>query len=386
MFSESKEQQELREQVKKFAEDVIAPRAQEIDERDEFPQDVWKRMGEEPYRYPGFFIPEEYDGKPRSLPDACIITEEITASGRSPICTALLEVVSLGTQSIIQGGNEEQKKKYIPKVARGESLCAFSLTEPGTGSDASNIQTVAKKEGDEYVINGRKRYTSFAHQSEYIVLFAKTDPEKGARGVSAFIVDKDAPGFEIEERIKCMGLKGHQDEELKLDDCRVPEENLVGEEGKGFYYAMKTLDETRTTLTGGFIGLARAALEESLKYAKKRSSFGSKLGEKQRFFMELAEVESKIEAARLLNFRAGEMSEEGKGHTVETAMAKIRATEAMLEATNLAVEIHGGFGCTKRHPVERFYRDARIWSFAQGTPDVMKIITARELLDMPKLI
>lgn len=385
-FELTKEQEGVREEAKEFAERVIAPRAADIDKTDKFPWEVWKEMGKLPYRYAGHLIPKEYDGHPRHLLESCIIMEEITAVGGSSVCSAILEGVSLGTQPIIIGGNEEQKRKFLPRIAKGEGLCCFALTEPGTGSDASNIKTKAEKAGKEYVINGRKRYASFAHISDYIVLFAKTAPEKGAKGVSAFIVEKDTPGFEVLERVPCMGLRGHQDEELLFKDCKIPEETLIGEEGKGFYYAMGTLDETRTTLTAGFVGLARAAFEAAVDYAKRREAFGAKLAEKQAINLELADLATEIEAAKLLMLRAAWLSDQGKRHTAETAKAKSFATKVMLNATNLAIDVYGGFGCTERYPVERYYRDARIWAFAQGAPNIMRLIVARSLFGMRKLV
>jgi butyryl-CoA dehydrogenase len=378
-FDLTPEQEEIKEEAGEFAQRVIAPRAAEIDKTDEFPWDVWKKMGEEPYRYPGMHIPEEYDGHPRNLFDIILIVEEVAVRGKSPICGALLEIAGLGTVAVVEGGNEEQKQKYLPPVAKGETMGCFSLTEPGTGSDASGIRCRAERDGDEYVINGRKRYTSLAHEASYIILFAVTDPNKGSKDVSAFIVPTDTPGFSVLERVKCIGLRGHQDEEILFKDCRIPKENLLGEEGNGLHYALASLDETRTTLTAGFIGLARACLDAAVEYAKTRESFGKPLFHRQALSFPLAEIATEIDAARLLNYKAAWLHDCGKKHTVETAKAKTLATKAMLDAANMAIEVHGGFGCTERHPVERFYRDARIWSFAQGTPQVMKFIITRDL-------
>ncbi len=336
-------------------------------------------MAKEPYQYLGMRIPKEYGGYPRSLLDTVIIIEELTAVGGSSVCTAFLEAIGLGTTSVISSASEELRRRYLPPIAKGESLCCFALTEPGTGSDASQISCRARRHGDEYIINGRKRYTSFAHQSSYILLFAVTDPTKGHRGISAFVFPTDTPGYRILERIKCLGLRGHQDEELEFKDCRIPKENLIGEEGKGLIYGFATLDETRTTLTSGFIGLARACLSEAVNYAKGRTTFGKPLFHRQAISMPLAEIAAQIDAARLANFRGAWLHDQGKRHTIETAKVKLLASKVMLDAANMAIEVYGGFGCTERHPVERLYRDARIWSFAQGTHHIMKFIISRDL-------
>ena len=384
-FELTPEQERIKEEAGEFAEREIAPRAAEIDKTDEFPWDVWRKMAEEPYRYTGMHIPGEYEGHPRSLLDIVVIIEEVAARGKSPICNLLLELAGLGTAAIVDGGNEEQKKKYLPPIARGEAMGCFSLTEPGTGSDASGIKCRAERVGDGYVINGRKRYTSGAHESSHVILFAVTDPNKGSSGISVFVIPTDTPGFSVLERVKCIGLRGHQDEELLLKDCRIPRENLIGEEGRGLHYGLKTLDETRTTLTAGFIGLARACLEAAVEYAKKRTTFGKPLFQRQALSFPLADIAVEIDAARLLNYKAAWLHDGGMKHTVETAKAKALASKVMLDAANMGVEVHGGFGCTERHPVERYYRDARIWSFAQGTPQMMKFIITRDLFGKYKM-
>jgi butyryl-CoA dehydrogenase len=384
-FELTPEQERAREEAGEFAEREIAPRATEIDKTDEFPWDIWKKMAEEPYRYTGMHIPEEYEGHPRGLLEIIIIIEEVAARGKSPVCNVLLEIAGLGTAAIINGGNEEQKKKYLPPIAKGEAMVCFSLTEPGTGSDASGIRCCAERVRDEYIINGRKRYTSGAHQSSHVIVFAVTDPNKGSNGISAFIIPTDTPGFLVSERVKCMGLRGHQDEELLFKGCRIPKESLIGEEGEGLRYGLKTLDETRTTLNAGFIGLAQACLEAAVEYAKKRTTFGKPLFHRQALSFPLAEVTVEIDAARLLNYKAAWLHDRGMKHTVETAKAKVLASKAMLNAANAAVEVYGGFGCTERYPVERYYRDARIWSFAQGTPQIMKFIITRDLFGKYKM-
>ena len=376
------EQEETKRQAYEFACQEIAPLAAEIDEKDDsaLVLSIHKKMAQPPYRYTGIWIPEEYQGNPRSLLENCIITEELAAGGLSGIGVVIVEVLGVGlVMPILIGGSEEQKSKYLPLIARGEAFGSFGLTEPGIGSDAAALRTRAVLQNNEYVLNGRKRYQSFAHVADFNVIFAKTDPEKGAKGVSAFIVPKGTPGFNVIEKVPCMGLRGHQDEEVELRDCRIPKENLIGEEGKGLRYALGTLDKTRTSLTGGFIGLARAALEEAVKFARARKVFGQPISEFQGIGFPLTEVAIGIEAARLLTYKAAWLSDKGERHTAETAAAKAFTSELLLKATNVAMDVHGGFGGTKRFPIERILRDARIWVFAQGAPNIMKIIVMRDL-------
>ncbi len=378
-FELDERQKQIRAEAAEFATRVIAPRAEEFDRTDQAPLDVWAAMAKPPYRYCGMHIPTEYGGYPRSLLDQVIIVEEITAAGKSPVCTILMEITGLGTVTIVNNASDALKAKYLPVIARGDKMGSYGLTEPGTGSDAAGVQTTATKTHDGYVINGRKRYISFASQSAHIILFASTDLSKGSNGISAFIFPTNTPGYRVVERVSCLGLRGHQDEELEFKDCLIPRENLIGEEGKGLSYALRSLDNTRTTLNAGFIGLARACLEESIAYAKGRTTFGRELYHRQALSFPLAEIAAKIDAARLLNWQAAWLHDQGKRHTVETAKAKALATAVMLDAANTAIEVHGGFGCTEKHIVERFYRDARIWAFAQGTPQIMDYIITRDL-------
>jgi len=376
------EQEGTKRQAYEFACQEIAPLAAEIDEKDDsaLVLSIHKKMAQPPYSYTGIWIPKEYQGNPRSLLENCIITEELAAGGMSGTGVIIIELLGVGVvMPILIGGNEEQKRKYLPLIACGEAFGSFGLTEPGIGSDAVALRTSAVLKNNEYVLNGRKRYESFAHVADFNVIFAKTDPEKGARGISAFIVTRETPGFKVIERIPCMGLRGHQDEEVELQDCRIPKENLIGEEGKGLRYALGTLDKTRTSLTGGFIGLARAALEEGVKFARARKAFGKPIGDYQGVGFPLTEVAIGIQAARLLTYKAAWLSDKGEPHTAETAAAKAFTSELLLKATNVALDVHGGFGGTKRFPIERILRDARIWVFAQGAPNIMKLIVMRDL-------
>ncbi|HIE17403.1 MAG TPA: acyl-CoA dehydrogenase [Dehalococcoidia bacterium] len=376
------EQESVRKEAYEFAREQIAPLIAEIDEKDDsaLVLSIHKKMAQPPYSYTGIWIPKEYDGTPRSLLENCIITEELAAGGLAGIGVVIIEVLGVGVAlPILIGGRQEQKRKYLPLIARGEAFGSFGLTEPGIGSDAGALTTRAVLRNNVYVLNGRKRYESFAHIADFNVIFAKTSPEKGAKGISAFIIPKETPGFRVVERVPCIGLRGHQDEEVELKDCRIPKENLIGEEGKGLKYALSTHDKTRTSVTGGFIGLARAALEEAVKFARARKAFSQPISEFQAVSFPLTEVAIAIEAARLLTYRAAWLSDRGERHTVETAAAKVFASDLLIKATNVAIDVHGGFGGTKRFPVERMLRDARIWVFAQGAPNIMKLIVMRDL-------
>jgi acyl-CoA dehydrogenase len=378
-FQLTEYQEKIKAEAAEFARTYIVPRADEIDKMDEAPVDIWSAMSRDPFKYTGMHIAEEYGGHPRPLLDQVIIIEEITAVGKSPVSTILMQITGLGTVTIMNNASEMLKKNYLPIVASGIRMGSYGLTEPGTGSDAAGIRCRAEKVDNGYKINGRKRYTSFAHQSAYIILFASTAPDRGTNGISAFVFPTDTAGYKVVERVSCLGLRGHQEEELEFKDCLIPAENLIGEEGKGLSYALQSLDQTRTTLNAGFIGLARACLDEAVKYAKARKTFGQELYHRQALSFPLAEIAARIDAARWMNYEAAWLHDNGKKHTVETAKAKLLATQVMLEAANMAIEVHGGFGCTNKNIAERMYRDARIWSFAQGTPQIMDYIISRDL-------
>ncbi len=375
------EQEALRRRVHEFASREIAPLARQIDRTDAMPARVWQLFAAQ--GYPAMAIAKEWGGSGDGLLEQTLMMEEVTAGGKSPVCIALLESAALFTQAVSLAGTEEQKARWLPNVAAGRSHAAFALTEPGTGSDPANLSTRAVRDGDEYVLNGRKRYASFTSCSDLVVVFARTRLSSGADGVSAIVVETDRPGFRISDRIPCIGLRGHQDEELGLEDVRVPVHNRLGEEGKGLRIALATLEKTRTTLCGGFVGLARAALDAAVWYAQHRESFGRPLGEYQAHRFPMAQVQVDIEAARLLTWRAAKLDDEGRRHTAETAQAKLAATRAMLQATEVAFTVFGGFGGTQEYPVERYYRDAKIWSYAQGSPEMMNEVVARRLLESP---
>jgi isovaleryl-CoA dehydrogenase len=255
-FQLTKEQIEFQKSVAEFSAREIAPIAREMDKTDTVPKDMWKKFGKQ--GYPAMPIPKKYGGTEQGLVEQSIMMEEVTASGHAPVVIALLEAAALFSQSVLHSGNEKQKQTWLPEIAKGNVNAAFALTEPGVGSDPANMQTVARRDGDFYILNGAKRYVSFAGISDFVMVFAKTDPTGGSKGVSAFMVETNRPGFKIVDNIPCIGLRGHQDEEIELHDVKIPMFNRIGDEGMGLKVALNTLEKTRTTLCGGFIGLARA--------------------------------------------------------------------------------------------------------------------------------
>jgi len=377
-FELTPKQEKLQAHASKFAEKWIAPRAAEIDGKNEVPADLIERMYGKPYRYSSIYIPKKYGGTGLDMLTIYLITEEIAYANAT--CATLLEVPGITSMTILNGGTEVQKKRFLPPLARGEKFFAFALSEPAAGTDAASIVTRAEKRGKEYVLNGRKHLISFADIADFFVVFAKTDVTKGARGISAFVVEKGTGGFTIGREQFCMGMHGHRTWEISFKNCSVPRENLLGSEGEGFRYAMRTLDDTRATISGIFVGLARAALDVALKYANARKTFGRKLAEHQFVSFSLAEVARNIDAARLLSYRACWLADNGIAHKIETAMAKSLASEVVLKATDAAMEILGGIGTTKEYPVERYYRDARTFIFAQGSPEAQRMLIGRGLL------
>jgi alkylation response protein AidB-like acyl-CoA dehydrogenase len=371
-FNLSREQEELQKLAKEFAEKELAPVAAEIDETDVFPRELLRKMGSPPYDFLSIPIPKQYGGKGLGVLATCLVNEVLAAVCATSV--VLMEMSHLAP-TFLAHASEEDRDRYLPKIARGEGVGAFAQTEPGAGSDPKSLNTKAVLDGDEWVINGRKRYVSFGHEAIHLVVMART-----VKGVSAFLVDGKTKGINIVERVSCIGLRGHQDEEIEFRNCRIPKQRLLGIEGKGLHISLGTLTETRTTLCAGFVGLATGALNAAIKYAKVRESFGKPIAEHQAIRFSLSEMATGIEAARLLTYKAAWLIDNGQTSRKATSMAKVLASDVVLKATNLGVHVHGGFGCTKRFPVERFFRDARIWVFAQGSPEIQKEIVAREIL------
>jgi alkylation response protein AidB-like acyl-CoA dehydrogenase len=377
-FDLNPKQTELRQQVREFVQKYAAPVAAEVDETDNIPRTLIKTMRSPPYKYTAAWIPKKYGGLELDRLDICVLMEEI-AYVSLPIAT-LIEVSGVTTLPIVFGGSEALKQKYLTRHAKGEIFSAFSLTEEGAGSDANSIQMQAQKSGDEYILNGQKRLVSMAELADIYIIFARSDPSKKRKSISAFVVEKSFPGLKIGKKRVCFGVKGHQTYDLVLEDCRVPVENRIGEEGYGYQHALKTFDDTRPTLACGYIGLARAALDTALDFAKKRETFGQPLIEHEAIKFPIVEIATEIECARLLAYKACWLADQKQWHKKEASMAKYYAAELAVKAAMAAVKILGGFGSTKEFPAERFLREAATFTVAQGSPEIQRLVIARELL------
>ncbi|MDD7044438.1 MAG: acyl-CoA dehydrogenase [Anaerococcus sp.] len=377
MYKLTEEQEEMREMFREFAQNEVAAMAIEVDEEHKFPEENVAKMQEL-----GFFgIPfaEEYGGNGQDTLTYILAVEELSK------CCATTGVIlsahtSLGADCINKFGNEEQKEKYLTPLASGEKLGAFALTEPDAGTDASGQKTVAVLDGDHYVLNGSKIFITNAGYADTYVVFAMTDKEQGTRGISAFIVEKDFDGFDFGTTEDKMGIKGSATRELIFRDCKVPKENLLGEEGKGFKYAMATLDGGRIGIAAQALGIAEGALDKTIKYVKEREQFGRPIAEFQNTQFKLAEMATEIEAARHLVYKAAVLKDNGENYTVAAAMAKLRAARTAMFVTTRAVQMFGGYGYIKEYEVERMMRDAKITEIYEGTSEVMQMVISGQLL------
>ena len=370
-FGLTKEQELVKQMVKNFALNEVKPIAAEVDETEKFPIDNVKKMGE--LGMMGIPFPKEYGGAGGDVLSYILTVEEL-----SKVCATTGVIVSAHTSlsagAINDFGTEEQKQKYLVPLAKGEKIGAFGLTEPGAGTDAAGQQTTAVLEGDHYVLNGSKIFITNGGVADIFVIFAMTDKKQGTRGISAFIVEKSFPGFSIGKVEEKLGIRGSSTTELIFENCIVPKENLLGKEGKGFGMAMKTLDGGRIGIAAQALGIAEGAYEEAIKYMKERKQFGRNLGAFQGLQWMIAEIDTKIEAARHLVYKAAWLKQNKLPYTVDAARAKLFAAEVAMEVTTKAVQIHGGYGYTKEYPVERMMRDAKITEIYEGTSEVQKMV------------
>jgi len=376
-FNLTKVQEMTRKMVREFALNEVEPIAAEIDENERFPQETIDKMAK--LNLMGMTIPVEYGGVDIDGVSYAVVIEEL-----SRVCasTGVITAVhnSLGPFPIIKYGSEELKKKYLPKLASGEYIGAFSLTEPNAGTDVAGLQTTAELDGDDYVINGTKIFVTNGPQAGVVTVFAITDKTAGPRGISAIVVEKDTPGFRIGTIETTMGIRGSHQSELVFENCRVPKENLLGSEGLGFKIAMETLDHGRVGIAAQALGIAQGALDEAVKYSKEREQFGKPLAKFQAIQWMLADMETEIQAARFLVYSAAVIKKEGKRFSKEAAMAKLYASEVAYRAVNKAVQIHGGYGYTREYAVERYFRDQKITEIYEGTSEVQRMVIARDLL------
>lgn len=375
----SEEQRELRELVRQLAAERIAPRAAEIDASGEFPWDVVAILRE--HEILALPFEERHGGTGTGTLMMLIAVEEL-----SKVCATtglILAVQALGAIALELEGSEEQKARYLPRLASGEWLAAYALTEPGSGSDAAALLTTARRDGDGYALNGTKRFITNAGVAQVYTVFAKTDPDAGHRGISCFLVEASAPGLEIGRIEPKMGIKGSTTGEVLLTECRVPAEALVASEGDGFRIAMRVLDRSRPGIAAQALGIAQGATDYALEYAKSRETFGRPIGEHQLVAGMLADMETACEAARGLLYRVGRMLDEGVDGpelTKAAAMAKLHCSDVAMKATTDAVQVLGGYGYMREYPVERMMRDAKITQIYEGTNQIQRLVIAREML------
>ena len=376
-FTLTEDQQALRREIRDFAAREIAPNVLRWDEASEFPHDVVRQLGQ--MGLLGVIFPPELGGAGLGYTDYMLAIEELSAvDGSIGIIVAAHN--SLCTNHIFLAGNDAQRAKYIPKLASGQSLGAWGLTEPGSGSDAAGARTTATRTASGWVLNGNKTFITNGHYADVSVIIAVTDKEQGTHGLSAFIVEKGTPGFRPGKKENKLGLRASDTSELIFEDCEIPEENLLGKLGEGFVDAMRTLDGGRISIAALSLGIARGALDASVKYVKERRQFGKAIAEFQGIQWKLADMATELDAARLLTLRAAVLKDAGHRVTQESAMAKLYASEVAVKICNEAVQLHGGYGFIKDYPVEKFYRDVKLCTIGEGTSEIQRMVIGREIL------
>jgi len=378
MFGLTEEQEQLRKEVRSFAEREVAPHVSEWDERSEFPHAVVKKLGE--MGLMGVIFPEELRGSGMGYVEYVLAIEELSrVDGSVGIIVASHN--SLCTNHIMIAGNDEQQSRWIPKLASGEWLGAWGLTEPGSGSDAGGMRTTAVRRGDKWVLNGSKNFITNATYGDCALVLAVTDREKGTRGgISGFLVEKGTKGYRPGKKENKLGLRASDTAELIFEDVELPAENLVGKEGEGFKDAMRVLDGGRISIAALSLGMARGALDAAMGYAQQRRQFGKAISEFQAIQFKLADMATQLDAAWLLTMRAAQMKDAGKKVTLESSMAKLYASEAACRICEEGVQIHGGYGFIKDYPAEKFYRDVKLCTIGEGTSEIQRMVIARELL------
>ncbi len=377
-FTLSSEHEMLRKLVRDFATNEVEPYAAEWDEAEELPRKIFEKMAA--LELTGVPWPEEYGGAGSDYLSYVIAVEELSRACASTGVT-LSAHVSLCSWPIFKFGSEEQKQKYLKPLALGKTMGAYGLTEPSAGTDAGALTTKAELKGDKYVLNGTKVFITNAGSAETYVVFAVTDKSKGSRGISAFIVEKDTPGFTFGKKEKKLGIRASYTYELIFEDCQVPKENLLGKEGEGFKIAMQTLDGGRNGIAAQAVGIAQGAFEVARDYAKERKQFGRSISKFQAISFMLADMATKIEAARLLTYQAAYLESKGLPYSKASAMAKLFASDAAMEITTNAVQVLGGYGYSREYPVERMMRDAKITQIYEGTNEVQRLVISRHVLE-----
>jgi alkylation response protein AidB-like acyl-CoA dehydrogenase len=377
-FALTDDQEQLRKEIRDFAAREIAPNVLRWDEASEFPHEVVQKLGE--MGLMGVLFPVELGGSGLGYVDYALAVEELSAVDGS-IGIIIASHNSLCTNHIFVAGSAEQKRKYIPRLASGKSLGAWALTEPGSGSDAGNARTTAVRKGDCWVLNGNKTFITNGRYADLSVIIAVTDKTKGTHGLSAFVVEKGTPGFRAGKKENKLGLRASDTSELIFEDCAIPEENLLGQEGEGFIDSMRILDGGRISIAALSLGIGRGAFDAARRYVKERHQFGKAISEFQGIQWKLADMATQLDAARLLTLRAAVMKDAGQKTTLESSMAKLMASEAAVKVCDEALQLHGGYGFIKDYPVEKFYRDVKLCTIGEGTSEIQRLIIAREILN-----
>ena len=375
-FDYTDEQKMIRETVRDFAETEVKPLAADIDESDQFPRKLYGRMAE--LGLLAMTLPSEYGGSDADTVSWSIVEEEL-ARASAAVADAQL-VTKLMSHSLLRHGSDQQKDKYIERLGNGEIICATALTEPDAGSDLKSVKTTAELHGNEYIINGTKRFITFGAIVDMAIVLATTNGAMGTKGMISIIVEKDAPGFIRGKKEHLMGVRGLETGELIFDNCRVPKENLLGEVGQGLKIALSSLDYGRIGIGSQAVGLCQAAIEESIRYAKQRVAFGQSIGNFQAIQFMIADMSCNIEAARLLLRKAAFMCDQGKSFSREAAEAKLFASDLAVKIAADALQIHGAYGYSKEYPIERIYRDAKVYQIWEGTSQIQRMVIGRELL------
>jgi alkylation response protein AidB-like acyl-CoA dehydrogenase len=376
-FEESENQKMIAQMVRDFGSREIKPHMMDWDENQTFPIDLFKKMGE--LGLMGVLVPEEYGGSGFGYPEYVTAISEISKIDGS-IGLSVAAHNSLCTNHILQFANSEQKFRYLPKLASGEWIGAWGLTEPNTGSDAGNMRTVAVRDGDYYIINGAKNFITHGKSGNVAVVIVRTGNVGDSRGMTAFIIEKGTPGFTSGKKENKLGMRASETAELIFTDCRIHKSQVIGEEGYGFIQSMKVLDGGRISIAALGLGIAMGAYEAALKYSKERHQFDKPISSFQGIAFKLADMATKIEAARLLTFRAADMKSRGLDVNKESAMAKLYSSEVAVETANEGVQIFGGYGYTKDFPAEKYYRDAKLCTIGEGTSEIQKLVISRSIL------
>lgn len=370
----------IKKLVSDFAEKEIRPLASETDRNSMFPGELVKKLFD--LGFMGHFVPEQYGGSGFDYLSYVIAIEEI-----SKVCASTGTIVmahnSLACAPVLDFGTEEQKNRYLPGLSRGNVVGCFALSESESGSDAASIRTGAVKKGDHYVVNGVKSWITNGSEAGVVILFAKTDPSKGSRGLTAFIVDMNTPGVSLGKSEHKLGIRGTSTTQLIFEECKLPEDCVLGREGEGFKVAMKTLDAGRIGVAAQAVGIAQASLDSSLEYSQERKAFGEPISNFQGIQFVLADMATKVEASRLLAYKAAMMKDRGEKYTKYSAMSKLYASETAMWAATKAIQVHGGNGYTTDYPVERYFRDAKITEIYEGTSEIQRMVIARQALSEP---